>query len=172
MSSEAAERVPGVLAELAASLAQQPASSREDAIARARRHGLEVAGCGGRRVVAAVGDRYVAKFAWRPAGVSDNLIEARVFARADGPLRMLLCPVVELLDSGVLIMRRCGPADVSELAGGEQAARAAARSGITDAVGNLGWLDGRVVVYDYARVSASRLRVLLGHAAGPGELRL
>jgi hypothetical protein len=100
----------------------------------------------------------VAKVAHRPIGLRDNEIELRVYRRADAQLRDLLCPVLHLSPGGAVLARRCLPLSASpgDLTVSDTIRRLAG-AGISDAAANLGLLDGRIVCYDYAQISARLL---------------
>ena len=143
--------------------------SGQQALAEAEEAGLEVLGLGGQRVcVLAERDDQVLKLAWLEKGLADNLLEMRLWQRAEPALRELLCPAIALEEAGILRQARCLPAAAQAL--GRRAAevcRKLARHGVSDSHTNLGLLydrergGWRVVCYDYNLLRPQLARELL-----------
>jgi hypothetical protein len=129
--------------------------------------GLAVLGAGRRRVSAAIDDQHVAKFAWRGEGLADNQVEELIWRRAPQELREVLCPVVIRTFQGALVMRRCVPLNSDTLSDRTWSPiqRMLARYGIVDTSVNVGVLEGRLVVYDYAMVRPELYRQLMNAPA-------
>ncbi len=124
--------------------------------------GANVLAIGGRRIAVSIDNNYIAKIAWRRAGLADNEIEWRVWQTAKPDIQALLCPAVSFKDYGVLVQARCLP--VSAEAYPEAARdliRKLAEAGISDAAVNLGIYDQELVCYDYCLLRPELLRSLL-----------
>lgn len=144
-------------------------ASAEQALEEAKAEGLSVLGLGGQRIcLRAERDDQVLKAAWQEKGLVDNLLEWRLWQRAEPKLRRLLCPSLALEEAGILRQARCLPAAPEAL--GSRAGEIClelARHGISDCHVNLGLLvepqDGstRVVCYDYNVLRPRLARELL-----------
>lgn len=139
-------------------LCSDPGSASK-ALAKIQAAGVTVLGIGKARVALELSRETVLKIAWQQAGIADNAIEARVFGISAPDLKEHLAPVVETHPEHVNVQARCRPIQynrdalpVIELLG---------RHGIIDGIQNLGYLNGKIVCYDYATLGMGKFIDLL-----------
>jgi hypothetical protein len=128
--------------------------------------GFSILDYGRRRLAISLSAHRVAKVAYRKEGITDNLLEWRLWNGAEERLKDLLCPTLAHTHGGVNIQVRCIPVEYQNIDQFNQTLNTLAKAGINDGAINLGLLNHHIVCFDYAFLSHTLASKLLTSEKG------